>query len=107
MIRASTMVEVLIAMLIFISVASISFYIILNVQNSSNIKYDVLKYENYINTYKLNEVSTLDKAISVKVEDELYPYSNEFILRKYSLISDKNEVIYVKHELIEINVEEN
>jgi type II secretory pathway component PulJ len=100
MIRASTLYEVLIAMLLFISVATISFYMLLNVQNSYDVKYDVLKYENVINNYKKYPEHGIDKSIFIDERVELYNRSTEFILKSYVVISDKGEELYVKKELI-------
>jgi hypothetical protein len=100
MIRASTLYEVLIAMLLFISVATISFYMLLNVQNSYDVKYDVLKYENVINNYKQHPEHGIDKSIFIDERVELYNRSTEFILKSYVVISDKGEELYVKKELI-------
>ncbi len=105
MIRASTIYEVLIAMLLFISVATISFYMLFNVQNSINVKYDVLKYENLIHTYKQHPELLLDKAVMVDVREEIYHKSDEFILKTYSVLSDRGEVLFVSRELIPINHE--
>ncbi len=104
MIRSSTIYEVLVAMLIFICVATISFYMLLNIQHTTSQKYDTLKYEGIINAYRINSNYTLDNSIVINIEDELYDKSNDFLLRKYELFSDSEELLYVKFELIPIDV---
>jgi Tfp pilus assembly protein PilV len=100
MIKASTIYEVLIAMLLFISVATVSFYMLFNVQNSFNAKYDVLKYENIINVYKQQREIANDHAYTVEEREEIYNKSGEFILKTYSVLSDKGEILFVSKELI-------
>lgn len=100
MIRASTIYEVLIAMLLFISVATVSFYMLFNVRNSFNTKFDVLKYENIINIYKQKQEIAIDKAYTVEVREEIYNKSGEFILKTYSVLSEKGEVLFESRELI-------
>jgi hypothetical protein len=100
MIRASTIYEVLIAMLLFISVATVSFYMLFNVQNSFNAKFDVLKYEYIVQKYKQQPEIIIDKAYTIEEHEEIYNKSDEFILKTYTVLSEKGDILFVSRELI-------
>lgn len=107
MIKASTLYEVLIAMLLFVSVALTSFYIIVNVQSSSHNNASFLKFEPILNNYKINGEKTLDKAMVIKVSDHVSPHTNIFFCRKYQIESSKGEILYIKEELVKLQENEN
>lgn len=89
---ANTIYEVIIALLIFSIVASISFFTIYKIAENLDRK-NTLKYENIIAEYKINKLG------DVVLETSIYPYSDKFLLNKYIIFNNKGDTLYVKHEL--------
>lgn len=89
---ASTIYEVIIALVIFMIVSSISFFTIFKIAENLDRK-NSLKFENMITEFKQNEVG------DVVVEKAIYLYSDKFLWNKYVVLSNKGDTLYVKNEL--------
>lgn len=89
---ASTIYEVIIALVIFVIVSSISFFTIFKIAVNIDRK-NTLKYENMVTEFKQN------KSDDVVVEKAIYLYSNKFIWNKYIVLSSSGDTLYVKNEL--------
>ncbi len=101
-IKASTIYEVLIAMLIFMSVIFVSFYMLYQL-NANYERSNYLKYENLIVEYKHTKEQPLGIEWKVEEEMKLYPISSNLIWRQYKVINSAGEVLFLKNELEEIN----
>ncbi len=98
-IKASTIYEVLIAMLIFMSVVFVSFYMLYQL-NSNYERNNYLKYENLIEEYKQNREQAKDMDWNVEEEIKLYPYSTKLLWRQYRVMASSGDILFVKNELV-------
>lgn len=89
---ASTIYEVIIALVIFIVVSSISFFTLFKIAETVE-RNNSLKYENLITEFKQNQTG------EVLVEKAIYVYSDKFVWNKYILLSSTGDTLYVKNEL--------
>ena len=98
-IKASTIYEVLIAMLIFMSVVFVSFYM-LYVLNSNYERNNYLKFENLIEQYKHHNEQANVMDWNVEVEIKIYPLSTKVLWRQYKVLANTGGVLFVKNELV-------
>lgn len=100
-IKASTIYEVLIAMLIFMSVVFVLFYMLYQL-NANYERSNYIKYENIIVEYKYTKAQPIDMQWKVEEEMKLYPISANLIWKQYRVVNSAGEVLYLKNELEEI-----
>lgn len=100
-IKASTIYEVLIAMLIFMSVVFVSFYMLYQL-NANYERSNYLKYENLIEEYKYTKEQPIGMEWKVEEEMKLYPISSNLIWKQYKVVNSVGEVLFLKNELEEI-----
>jgi|694.fasta_scaffold05090_16 hypothetical protein len=98
-IKASTIYEVLIAMLIFMSVVFVSFYM-LYVLNSNYERNNYLKFENLIEQYKHHNEQANVMDWNVEEEIKVYPLSTKVLWKQYKVLANTGEVLFVKNELV-------
>lgn len=98
-ISASTIYEILIAMLIFMSVVFISFYVLYQV-NANYEQRNYLKYENLVEEYKQGKTSENNTAWNIEEEMKLYPLSAKFIWKQYRVVASTGDLLFVKNELV-------
>lgn len=98
-IKASTIYEVLVAMLIFMTVIFVSFYMMYQL-NANYERSNYLKYDRIIEEYKLDKAQVSSMDWNVEEELKIYPLSSKILWKQFKVLASDGEVLYIKNELV-------